>query len=255
MQDFLQLAPQFQLAWYQWALAFLAVFIIGLSKAGLKGIAVIIVTIMAVVFESKPSTGIIVPLLIVGDLFAVWYYQQHTQWRYMIRLLPWMMVGVVIATWVGQDLPEAVFKQAMAGIILLSVVMMYWMDKRKPEKVPDNWWFAGIMGFAAGFTTMIGNLAGAFSNIFFLAIRLPKDQFIGTAAWLFLIINVFKLPFHIFVWETITPETLALNLRLVPAIFIGFFIGVRLVKVIREKGYRQLILILTAIGAVMILFK
>ena len=111
------------------------------------------------------------------------------------------------------------------------------------------------MGILAGITTMIGNLAGAFSNIFFLAMRLPKNEFIGTAAWLFFIVNVFKLPFHVFVWKTITPETLMINLKLAPAIFIGLFIGVRLVKIIKDDFYRKMILVLTAVGAMLILIR
>ena len=102
---------------------------------------------------------------------------------------------------------------------------------------------------------MIGNLAGAFSNIFFLAMRLPKDQFIGTAAWLFFIINLFKLPFHIFVWKTVTIETFAVNLRLLPGICLGFLVGIQLVKYIKDQQYRKLILLLTAFGAVMIFFR
>ncbi|MBT8293884.1 MAG: sulfite exporter TauE/SafE family protein, partial [Eudoraea sp.] len=83
----------------------------------------------------------------------------------------------------------------------------------------------------------------------------PKNVFIGTAAWLFLIVNVIKLPFHIFVWKTISWETLVIDLKLIPGIILGLFIGVRLVKIIREKFYRKLILILTAIGAILILFR
>ena len=101
---------------------------------------------------------------------------------------------------------------------------------------------------------MIGNLAGAFSNIFFLAMRLPKNEFIGTAAWLFLIINVFKLPFHIWSWRTISPETLLINLKLAPEVLVGLYVGVRLVKIIKEDFYRKMILVLTAVGAVFILF-
>jgi len=143
----------------------------------------------------------------------------------------------------------------MAGIILGSVVLMYWWDLRKSKSVPAHWAFAGFMGIMAGITTMIGNLAGAFSNIYFLAMRLPKNEFIGTAAWLFFIINLFKIPFHVFVWETISIETLIINLKLLPGILIGLFVGVRLVKIIREGFYRKMILLLTAIGALLLLFR
>src|SRR5690606_8082810 len=130
-----------------------------------------------------------------------------------------------------------------------------WWDRRKSESVPSHWAFAGSMGIMAGICTMIGNLAGAFTNIFFLAMRLPKNEFVGTAAWLFFITNLFKLPFHIFVWKTISAESLLINLRLLPAIFVGLVLGVFLVKKINEKNYKRFILIVTAIGAVAILFR
>ncbi|TNE58576.1 MAG: sulfite exporter TauE/SafE family protein [Bacteroidetes bacterium] len=243
----------YDLTWEQWALAWLAAFVVGLAKSGIKGIAILIVAILALLFGGKASTGILMPLLLVGDVFAVSYYNRHAQWIYLRRLLPWMMAGVLLGVWLGKDLPEAVFKRGMAVIILLSVVMMYWWDRRKSEAVPDQWWFAGLMGLSAGFTTMIGNLAGAFSNIFFLTMRLPKNHFIGTAAWLFLIINTFKLPFHIFVWETISPDTLQLNLRLLPAEIIGLWAGIRFLKGVRDDQYRSLILLLTAGSALFIL--
>ncbi len=238
-----------------WIIAFIAAIILGISKAGIKGIGIIIVTLMALAFGAKESTGLMVPLLIVGDIFAVVYYNRHTEWKYIIRFLPWMMIGLLAGVFIGKDLPEKSFKYGMAGIILASVVLMYWWDIRKSKTVPSHPAFAGFTGIMAGFTTMIGNLAGAFSNIYFLAMRLPKNVFIGTAAWLFLIVNTIKLPFHIFIWKTITKESLLINLKLAPAVILGLFLGIRLVKVIREKFYRKMILILTAIGAILILFR
>ena len=251
-----QLPLEFQIAWWQWGLAALSATIIGLSKGGIKGISVAFVTLMALVFGGKASTGIIVPLLTVGDIFAVIYYNRHAQWRYLYMLLPWMAAGVLLGVWFGKDLPELLFKRGMAIIILVTIIMMYWWERNKDRfEIPDNWWFSGLMGLLAGFTTMIGNLAGAFANIFFLAMRLPKNQFIGTAAWLFLIMNLFKLPFHYFVWGTVTTETLLLDLRLAFFVIIGIFLGIQLVKLIKEHHYRQMILLLTALGAILIFFR
>lgn len=244
-----------QLSWVDWSLALLAAVIVGISKAGVKGIAIVIVTLLAIVFGGKASTGILLPMLIVGDIFAVIYYHRHTQWKYLWRLLPWMVAGVLLGVWVGKGLPETTFKLGMAAIILLTVVMMFWWDRQKDVQVPDNKWFAAVMGLAAGFTTMVGNLAGAFSNLYFLAMRLPKDEFIGTAAWLFFIINLFKLPFHIFVWQTVTWDSLAINQRLVPGVLAGLWLGIFLVKKIKDHHYRQMILVLTAIGALVILLR
>ena len=102
---------------------------------------------------------------------------------------------------------------------------------------------------------MIGNLAGAFANMYFLAQKLPKNEFIGTAAWLFFIINIFKLPFHIFVWETINLKSFNISLMLIPFVALGLFIGIKLVKKINENTYRKLILLFTALGALVIFFK
>jgi hypothetical protein len=102
---------------------------------------------------------------------------------------------------------------------------------------------------------MIGNLAGPITNVYFLAMRLPKNEFIGTTAWLFFIINVFKLPFHFLVWKTVTKETLALNAVLFPVIVISFFSGIWIVKQLSNINYRRLILIITASGGAFMLFK
>ena len=238
-----------------WILASAAAFVIGLSKAGIKGIAVINVTFMALAFGAKESTGLVVPLLVLADIFAVIYYNRHTQWKYVYKVLPWMILGVLIGAYVGKDLPESLFKIGMALIILITVFMMYWWDRKKTKTVPTHWAFASTIGVVAGITTMVGNLAGAFSNIYFLAMRLPKNHFIGTAAWLFLIINIIKLPFHIFVWETISEETIMLNIKLLPGILFGFLVGIKIIKLIKEAFFRKMILVLTALGAILIMFQ
>ena len=238
-----------------WILSFLAAFVIGLSKAGIKGIAIINVTFMAIAFEARQSTGIVLPLLVVADVFAVIYYTRHTQWKYVIKFLPWMIFGILLGSWFGMDLPEQTFKICMAIIIFLVLAIIVWWDQKKVTAVPTHLAFASGVGTLAGFTTMVGNLAGPISNIYFLAMRLPKNQFIGTAAWLFLIINVFKLPFHYFIWETISKETLLLDLKFIPGIILGFVLGIKLVKLINEVFFRKMILVLTALGAIIILFK
>lgn len=238
-----------------WVLAYGATFIIGLSKAGIKGIAVVNVTLMALAFGAKESTGMVVPLLILADIFSVIYYNKYTQWKYVFKVLPWMILGVLIGVVVGKDLPEKFFKIGMSIIIIITVIMMYWWDRKKTKTVPTHWVFASSIGTIAGVTTMVGNLAGAFSNIYFLSMRLPKNHFIGTAAWLFLIVNVIKLPFHFFVWKTISLNSLSLNLILLPGILIGFFVGVRFIKLIKEAFFRKMILVLTAVGAILIMLS
>ena len=239
----------------QYLLAFLAALFVGINKSGISGMDVIVVTVLIFIFGARVSTGILMPLLMVGDFMAVIYYHRHAQWKYLFILLPWMIAGIITGVFVGKNLSEQAFRQWMSVIVLVTTLFMFWWNSRKNKSVPDNKVFASSMGYAAGFTTMVGNLAGAFSNIYFLAMRLPKEQFIGTASWLFCIINLIKLPIHIFVWKTISFDTLLIDLQLMPLIIIGFLIGVRLLKKTSEKLFRQLVLVLTAIGAVVLFLR
>ena len=234
-------------------LAALATMLLGMGKSGLKGLGVIIVTLMALVFGARASTGVLMPMMIMADIFAVIYYHRHTQWKFLRKLLPMMIVGVLIGVWTGNVISEALFKQVMAVFILVSVLTMIWMDRTRQHTIPTHPAFAGFMGLIAGFSSMVGNLAGSFSTIYLLTMRLPKNEFIGTAAWLFFIINLFKLPFHLFVWKTIRWKSLELNMWLSPMILIGFFLGVTLLKKINNLLYRKLVLVVTALGAIFIL--
>ena len=236
-------------------IAFSAALLLGIAKSGIKGLAILIVTGLALVYGAKESTGILMPLLICGDILAVIYYKRHVKWVYLIKLLPWMVAGVLVGVILGKDLPEDLFKSGMAFIILISVAMIYYWERKKDRIVPTHWGFAALMGMMAGFTTMVGNLAGAFSNIYFLAIKLPKNEFIGTAAWLFFIINLFKVPFHIWSWGTINLASFQISLSLIPAVILGFVFGVSIVKKIKNDRYRQLILLLTGLGGLTIFFQ
>jgi len=238
-----------------WVLILLAAFIIGLSKAGLKGIDMLNITIMAIVFGGKASTGVVLPLLCVADIMAVIYYNRHVEWTHFWKLMPWMMIGVLIGVYVGKDLDETVFRRMMAIIIMLTVIVMIALEFRKNAIMPANKLFAAGMGLVAGFTTMLGNLAGAFSNIYFLAMRMPKNSFIGTAAWVFLVINLFKLPFQVFYWKNITAGTLQTDLFLLPALMLGFWAGIKIVAKIEDDNYRKIVIVLTLIGAVVIFLK
>ncbi|RXK57862.1 sulfite exporter TauE/SafE family protein [Lacibacter luteus] len=239
----------------QWLLVLLAAFIIGLGKAGLKGVDMLSVTIMALVFGGKSSTGIVLPLLCTADIAAVYYYNRHAQWNHFWKLVPWMAVGILLGVYLGKDMDEKLFRQLMAVIVVLTIAIVLFMELRKSTTVPKHPMFAAGTGLAAGFTTMMGNLAGAFANLYFLAMRLPKNDFIGTAAWLFLVINLFKLPFQVFYWKNITENTLLTDLMLLPALALGFLLGIKLVKKLQDSSYRKVVMLFTLIGSVLMLLK
>jgi uncharacterized protein len=143
----------------------------------------------------------------------------------------------------------------MAVIIIFAVIIMVSFELRKTEAIPTNKLFVATTGLAAGFTTMLGNLAGAFANIYFLAMRMTKNDFIGTAAWVFLVMNLFKLPFQVIYWKNITSASLLTDLLLVPALLIGFWVGLKVVAKIKDNSYRKVVIVLTLLGAIVIFLR
>lgn len=236
-------------------MALAAVFLIGMGKAGIKGMDMFNVTLMAIVFGSKTSTGVVLPLLSLADIAAVAYYNRHAEWKYFWKLAPWMMIGILLGVVAGKDMHEMVFRKVMAGIILITIIIVLIMEWRKDAPVPNHPAFSIGSGLAAGFTTMIGNLAGAFANLYFLAMRVGKNIFIGTGAWVFLFMNLFKLPFQVFYWGNISAQTLEMDLYLIPALVIGFVLGIRVVRQLDDAVYRKLVIVLTLLGALTMLFR
>lgn len=231
-----------------WFWLLLSALLIGMAKAGIKGMGLIIVPLMASIFGGKPSAGLVLPMLVVADVFAVGYYHRHARWEYLWKLLPAAVVGVLIGVWVGEVISDDVFKSLIVVFILSCLVLMLWQERGGlPPEITQSWYFGMAFGLIGGFSTMIGNAAGPFMAVYLLSTRLPKNNFIGTGAWFFFLVNLFKVPFHVFVWETITWPSLQLNLFCIPAIAIGIVTGIRIVRWIPEKEFRYFIIIMTTI--------
>jgi hypothetical protein len=100
---------------------------------------------------------------------------------------------------------------------------------------------------------MIGNVAGPIFAIYLLALHLNKKNFIGTNAWFFFIVNVSKFPLQALVWKNIHLDTLAIDLLVFPAIALGAWIGIFIVKRIPENAYKWVVIAITVLSAFLIL--
>lgn len=251
----LEILESFQLNNEQWLWVVLCALFVGMAKTGIAGVGMLIVPILATIFGGKSSAGILLPMLSMADVFAVSYYHRHAEWKYIIKLMPATVAGVLVGLFVGNMVNDQQFKHMMAVIILVGLVIMIWRERKKDIKaIPHNWMFSSVAGLLGGFSTMIGNAAGPVMSIYFLSMMLPKNSFIGTGAWFFLIINLFKIPFHITVWKTIDLNTFTLDLAMLPVIMIGAYLGVKLVKIIPEKPYRIFIIVTTALAAIKLFY-
>lgn len=228
--------------------------LIGMSKVGVPGVSMIVIPAMAFVFGAKESTGVLLPILIMADLLSVAYYRRHASWKHLIKVFPWAIIGLLVALWIGKMISDEQFKTLIGILVFLSIGLMLWQDKRKEMfSVPEKWWFAAFMGILGGFATMIGNVAGPVFAIYLLAMHLPKNNFIGTTAWFFMIINLTKFPLQIFVWHNIDLSTLSIDLIALPGIVAGVYAGIKIVKIIPEKAYRGFVIAITALSAFLLL--
>jgi len=245
----------FDLSSAEWAIAVIAGILVGIAKTGISGAGMLAIPILAGIFGGKPSAGLLLPMLCIGDVVGVLYYHRHADWHYLRRVLPWALAGILIGTYVGAVISDTYFRIIMGVTIIGGVAIMIWRERCCSESViPDHHWIAVFMGLLGGFTSMIGNAAGPVIALYFLSMRIPKYTYIGTWAWFFLIVNASKVPLHAFVWRTITPETLVFDAVLIPAIAVGAFIGVIVVKLIPEKVYRNVIIAMTVLAAVKLFF-
>ena len=227
--------------------------LVGMSKTGVHGAGMIALPLLAAVFGGRLSTGIILPLLCIADVMGVWYYHRHTSWKHLRKLFPWAMLGTVIGTYVGVIINDEVFKIVMGVIIVGSVVIMIWLERANQKNIPDHPIFSATTGVLGGFTSMVGNLAGSVMAVYFLSIRFPKNEFIGTSAWFFMVMNWFKVPFHVFAWKTINVNTFLLDLAMLPLIVLGAYLGSLIVKNLQERAYRWFIIGMTLVAAVLMI--
>jgi len=211
---------------------------IGMAKTGLGGLGMIVVPVMANIFGAKSSTGILLLLLIMADFFGVRYYHMHADMRQLIKLIPSTIIGILTGVLVGDVISDENFRLLLGVVIIAgAVIMIIKVD------IKENKMFSIIVGFLGGFITMIGNAAGPIMSIYFLSMGFNKNKFIGTAAWFFLFVNLFKVPFHVFIWNTIDLEILIFDLYLFPLILIGAIIGVWIVKKIPERPYKVFVIV------------
>jgi hypothetical protein len=211
---------------------------IGMAKTGLGGLGMVVVPVMANIFGAKSSTGILLLLLIMADFFGVRYYHMHADLRQLIKLIPSTIIGILTGVFIGDILSDVYF-QFLLGAVIISgaLIMVIKVD------IKENNLFSIAVGFLGGFITMIGNAAGPIMSIYFLSMGFDKNKFIGTVAWFFLFVNLFKVPMHVFIWKTMDLNILLFDLSLFPLILLGALTGVWIVKKIPEQPYKIFVIV------------
>jgi len=239
---------------FHWGIAVICALMIGFTKAGIPGSGILVPLLAAYIMPAKESTGFILPMLILADMFAITYWRRYVDWKKLFRLLPWAWLGI-FSGFLGMSYLSNVQLRIFIGVLVIILIGVSWLrNKLLPDNsIPEHWLFAAVLGTLAGSMSMMANAAGPVMVIYLLTMRLPKESFIGTSAWFFFIINLSKLTFSHRL-DLINLHSLQTNLLLLPCIIVGGLIGIFLVRRISLKTFNVTVQALAAGGALLLIF-
>ncbi|GHI03254.1 UPF0721 transmembrane protein [Streptomyces cellostaticus] len=246
--------------WEFATLAFAAL-LVGFSKTAVSGANTVSLAIFAAVLPARASTGVLLPVLIAGDVLAVLTYRRHAHWPTLWRLFPAVAAGVVVGTLFLMWADDGVVRTSIGAILLLMAGVTLWRRRRteagdEPDAVTTR---AGRMkarsyGVLGGFTTMVANAGGPVMSMYLLSAGFRKLGFLGTSAFFFLIVNVSKLPFSAGL-GLIDRRSLLLDAALAVFVVPGALFGKWAVNRINQRLFEQLVIAATIVGGAQLLLR
>ena len=240
-----------------WLFAGLAVFLIGVAKAGFGiGIGVATTPLLALVLPVVEAAALLLPLLLVADVFAVRHYRGTFDRSNLWLLLPSAAVGIVLGSLFFERFieQERVLKVGI-GLIALAFALYQLLrgalasalELRPPPRL-----LGVALGAVAGFTSTIAHAGGPPITVYLLTQRLPRRVFVGTNAWLFFLVNALKLvPYGLLgllAFSNVPTVVVLLSL-----VYVGIHLGVAMNRLLSERIFNLIIYALLTITGVQLL--
>jgi uncharacterized membrane protein YfcA len=257
-----------ELTWMHWVVLGVGALIMGLSKGGIPGAGNLTVALYVLVLEDALgpsgvalSVGLLLPVLVSADLVSTIVYRKFVEWPHVRRLLPYFMVGV-LAGWFTFDYFQVEGRgeslKILIGVILLGMTLLRFVHlqlskTRKTEALQVPFFLGPILGLIGGMATMLANAAGPIAQFYLLAMRLPKYAFIGTSAWLFLIVNVSKVPL-MYELEVLNLEIFSVCVWLFIPAMLGAWIAPKIVVYIRQDWFERMIWFFIVVAGLRMIF-
>lgn len=243
----------------QFAALAAAAMLVGFSKTAVSGANTISLAVFAAILPSRASTGVLLPILIAGDILAVLTYRRHAHWPTLWRLFPAVAGGVVIGTLFLVWADDGVVRMSIGAILLLMAGVTV-ARRRATTRVeaedppPASRLKAPSYGVLGGFTTMVANAGGPVMSMYLLSAGFRKLGFLGTSAWFFLIVNASKAPFSVGL-GLIDARSLALDALLVLFVLPGAAVGKYTVHRIDQRLFERLVIAATILGGLQLLLR
>ena len=230
-----------------------AVFLYGFSKTAMPVAGVLAGPLLAATLGATAASGLMVPLLVLGDLFALARYRQHADWGLIRRLVPGVLLGFAITAVLFRVLPVSVLGRIIGVLILASLALEMWRRRTEGESHRELAPMTSRTGIAffgtlAGMTTMAANAGGTAMTLYLVKMRVSMLAFMGTSAWFFFVLNLIKIPI-IGGLGFITRDTLVADLWLAPVLVMGVFVGIAVFNRMNERVFTAVALGLSGVAA------
>jgi len=249
------------MAW--WSVVFLAIFMIGLTKSGFgSGTGLMIVPMMALSLGHIPgrsadeALGLLLPLLICGDILAVWQYRKLFNRDVVGRLLPGTIAGIFLVSELlylfgsqHKELADALIRIEIGLESLLLVTLALIRGESSEQPLTPSSTKSAAVGAFAGLSSTLAHAAGPIITLYLLPQRLERQIFVGTTAIYFFLVNTAKLPGYYYagLFDHASPK---ISLLFFPIVLAGAVSGLWLNRRVGEKLFSRIILIVTlALGA------
>jgi uncharacterized membrane protein YfcA len=216
-------------SWAFWAAAIAGVTILGLAKGGFAGLGVLGVPIMALGMSPVLAAAILLPILLVQDVFSVKAFGAHRSNRVLALMIPGSCLGILAGWALARFVPVAAVEAAVGLIALGFGIQRIRAEHRGLAARVGPPWQGVVMGAAAGFTSQIAHAGGPPFQMHVLPMKLPRDTFIGTSSVFFAVINWLKVPAYAAL-GTFTAANMALAAALLPAALASTWAGTLLVR-------------------------
>ncbi len=236
--------------------AAVSTFLIGLSKGGLGGMAGPLITaLMALVIPADQVLGLVLPLLIAGDVFAVSAHWKRWDRRLALLLIPGAIVGVTAATFFLTRISPQSLQRALAVIILVFIAVKLIESLVATTKLQrSGTWLGTIAGMVAGFTSTLAHAGGPPVTIYLLTQNLQPTTFVATSALFFMALNWIKVPYYLYA-NLFDIELILRFLWLLPLLPAGVWVGKHLVQRAGKRPFEIAIYLLLTISAIMLLIR
>jgi uncharacterized membrane protein YfcA len=235
-----------------WTVLVSAAVLVGFAKTAIGGIGALATALFATVLPARQSSGALLPLLIAGDIVAVASYRRHADWPTLWRLFPSVAAGVVVGAGFVAEADDTLMRRTI-GVLLVGLVALTLVQRKLRTPLVVTGRAASIVfGLMAGFTTMVANAAGPVMAIYLLATGTSMLGFLGTGAWFFFIVNLFKVPFSLAL-GLIDLGSVRLDAQLLPALLVGALIGRLVVRRLNQSAFEALVLFFTAAASINLL--